>query len=181
MNWIEYLQLNNEALGSIPIEVVEEFTEKLIQVRDIGGKVWVLGNGGSASTASHAVGDFGKTSKLNGARPLFSIAPSEMTALQTAYANDESFESAMSSTLRDFLAKDDAVWVISVSGRSPNLIAALDVAKEIGALTLATVGSRGAVMADSVDVGVCINSDDYQVVENAQLILMHWFTKSLQA
>jgi len=178
-NFSSYLDENFEALSGIPESVVEEVFRTLNQVRDSGCTVWCLGNGGSATLASHAVGDFAKTSKQNGAKPLFAIAPSEMTALQTAYANDDSFEEAFSSTLGDFAAARDAVWIISVSGTSPNLLKAAKAARAKGASVLSTVGARGRALCDESDVGIEIPSEDYQVVENAHVVLMHWFTKQL--
>ena len=179
MNFSGYLDENFDALRGIPEQLVDAFIQVLLQVRDSGGTVWCLGNGGSASLASHAVGDFAKTSKQLGARPLFAIAPSEMTALQSAYANDVSFKEAFSSTLADFAGDRDAVWIISVSGTSPNLLLAAEAARVKGARVLSTVGKRGRALCDESDVGIEIPSDDYQVVENAHVVLMHWFTKQL--
>jgi D-sedoheptulose 7-phosphate isomerase len=107
------------------------------------------------------------------------LAPSEMTALQTAYSNDESFSSGFASTLADFGATKDVVWLISVSGKSPNLIAAFNQAKDSGMKVLSTVGKSGFKLAAESDVGIVVESDDYQVVENVQLVLMHWLTKLL--
>ncbi len=179
MNWNEYLQLNDSVMRLVNPSDVQSFFDVLAKVRDSEGTVWVLGNGGSASAASHAVADFGKTSKANGARPLFTLAPSEMISMQTAYSNDISFEQGFASTIRDFAKPNDAVWIISVSGTSPNLVEAVRAAREKGLAVLSTVGERGSAMASDSDVGILIPSSDYQVVENGQILLMHWFTKLL--
>lgn len=178
-NWTKYVAENTSAMEAIDERLISDFYKVLDRARNEGGKVWVLGNGGSASTAAHTVGDFGKTSKAMGARPLMTLAPSEMTALQTAYSNDESFLTAFSSTLADFAEAKDVVWIISVSGRSPNLLSAHLQAKAIGMTVLSTVGKSGSVLASDSDVGIVIDSEDYQVVENVQLTLMHWLTKLL--
>lgn len=179
ISWEEYQDENCHAIRNLDKEKISDFVDVLIRVREDNGTVWVLGNGGSASTASHAVGDFTKTSKALGAKALMTIAPSEMTSLQSAYANDESFERAFANTIRDFCREKDAVWFISVSGQSPNLIEAHRVAKEKGINTLSIVGSQGLEFADACDVGIVISSEDYQIVENAQVALMHYFTKCL--
>jgi D-sedoheptulose 7-phosphate isomerase len=178
-DWRHYISENSKALEEIDENLISKFFQVLLKTKEKGGKVWVLGNGGSASTASHAVADFGKTSKVLGARPLMTIAPSEMIALQTAYSNDMSFTSGFASTLADFAEQKDTVWIISVSGKSPNLILALEQAEAIGMTILSTVGSTGGALAIRSDVGIVVNSGDYQVVENAQLALMHWMTKLL--
>lgn len=177
--WKSYVTSNFEAMEAIDETLISNFFGVLDEVRRDGGKVWVLGNGGSASLASHAVGDFCKTSKSAGAKPLFTIAPSEMTALQTAYANDESYSTAYSSTLSDFGGPNDAVWIISVSGKSPNLIAAYEMARKKRMRVISTVGRPGFSLASDCDVGIVVQSDDYQIVENVQVTLMHWFTKLL--
>ena len=181
MNWRDYLAANSEVMASIDSEKVEDFFQALLTVRAQGGTVWVLGNGGSASAASHAVADFGKTSKSHGAKPLFTIAPSEMVSMQTAYSNDVSFEQGFAATLRDFAKPQDAIWIISVSGKSPNLIASAGVAEELNLQILSTVGSSGSALAERSTVGIVIPSADYQIVENGHIILMHWFTKLLAA
>ena len=181
MNWQEYLASNEAVMASIDPEKVADFFHALLNVRAQSGTVWVLGNGGSASAASHAVADFGKTSKSQGAKPLFTIAPSEMVSMQTAYSNDVSFEQGFAATLRDFAKPQDAIWIISVSGKSPNLIAAAEVAKELNLQVLSTVGSSGSALAQQSTVGLVIPSSDYQIVENGHVILMHWFTKLLAA
>jgi D-sedoheptulose 7-phosphate isomerase len=179
MHWSQYVEANFAAMKAVDEKVIFDFYNILANVRDCGGKIWVLGNGGSASTAAHTVGDFGKTSKAFGARPLMALAPSEMTALQTAYSNDESFSTAFASMLSDFGEAKDAVWLISVSGTSPNLVAAQSQAKASGMRVLSTVGKSGLKLASESDVGIVIDSEDYQVVENVHLILMHWLTKLL--
>ena len=69
--------------------------------------------------------------------------------------------------------------MISVSGRSPNLVKALEVANSLGMRSSAWVGTRGAGLVDKVEHLVVFDSDDYQIVENAQVSLMHWITKEL--
>lgn len=179
MNWTDYLDLNFKAADLLESRSLEDLCDVFRKARGRGSKVWILGNGGSASTASHAVVDFGKSVKNFGGEPLFAIAPSESTALQTAYANDESFESAFASTLEHFLEPQDVVWVISVSGKSPNLISAISQAKSSGALVVATVGESGSSLAANIDLCIVVQSGDYQVVENIHLMIMHWLTKNL--
>ena len=115
MTWDEYIRENLDALRGISEAEISSFTQHLRELRQRGKRLWILGNGGSASTASHAAGDFGKTAKRLDERPLNAFALSEMVALQTAYSNDVSFEEGFSSTLRDFSEEGDAIWIISVS------------------------------------------------------------------
>lgn len=179
MQWKDYIALNHMAFESTSAPKLEKFVELLNQARKEENKIWVLGNGGSAATASHAVGDFCKTAKVLGGQPLFTLAPSEMTALQTAYANDISFEDGFALTLKDFAKSGDLVWIISVSGKSPNLLRAISQARSSGCTVVATVGTNGAQLEEFVDLLILIPSVDYQIVENAHILIMHWLTKRL--
>jgi len=181
LTWDEYIGENLDALRGISEAQISEFVRNLRELRQTGKRLWILGNGGSASTASHAAGDFGKTAKRLQERPLNAFALSEMVALQTAYSNDVSFEEGFARTLSDFSEKGDAIWIISVSGSSPNLLRAVEQARRDHVKVLSVVGKTGKALSEASDAGITIESSDYQVVENIQLILMHWFTKELSA
>jgi phosphoheptose isomerase len=177
--WQNYVAENSRVLNLVDEDILGAMVITFKDVGSAGGTLWVLGNGGSASLASHAVADFSKTVQGLGGLPLKTLAPSELVSLQTAYSNDTSFAVGFASTLRTYGSKLDAVLIISVSGRSPNLVNAVEVAKSMGMSTCAWVGTRGAGLAGSVDHIVVFDSDDYQIVENAQVSLMHWITKAL--
>lgn len=178
-SWEEYLSENGRVLSLVDQSLITETVRSIRDVSSAGGTVWVLGNGGSASLASHAVADFSKTVQGLGGYPIRTLAASEMISLQSAYANDSSFTEAYASTLDIFGSDSDLVLVISVSGRSPNLVSALEVAKSKGIKSCAWVGRKGTKLADLVDNLLVFDSDDYQIVENAQVSIMHWITKML--
>jgi D-sedoheptulose 7-phosphate isomerase len=148
-------------------------------VRDNGETLWVAGNGGSSATASHAVADFTKTVTQGGKRGIKSVALSEMVSLQTAFANDVSFIDAMSETLKLVGREGDALLLFSVSGQSPNLLRAADAATGLGMEVLSIVGRNGSPLADLSTHSILLDSDDYQVVENLHVSLMHWLVKEL--
>jgi len=179
MNFNEYLELNSRVAGSIPSQVLNEFLSGLARVRDSGRTLWIAGNGGSSSTASHAVVDFVKTATSFGSNPLRSSALSEMISLQTALANDIAFEDAFAASV-DFLAEPgDAVLILSVSGTSPNLLRLVESAKNQNLAVFAVTGTKGKDLCTNADFGICLESEDYQIVENLHLLLIHWFTKQL--
>lgn len=177
--WQSYVAENARVLSLVDEGVLQETAVTFKNVGTSDGTIWVLGNGGGASLASHAVADFSKTVQGLGGSPVKTLAPSEMVSLQTAYSNDTNFTEGFASTLKTYGSSLDTVLVISVSGRSPNLLNAIDVANSMGMRTSAWVGVRGAGLRDSVDHLVVFDSDDYQIVENAQVSLMHWITKKL--
>lgn len=129
----------------------------LADTRSRGGRLFILGVGGSAANASHAVNDFRKIVGIE------SYAPTDNVSELTARTNDEGWEEVFSSWLRGSrLTAKDAVLVLSVGGGdlenhvSPNLIAALDFAKEVGATTLGIVGRTGGYTAKVADACVVI-------------------------
>jgi D-sedoheptulose 7-phosphate isomerase len=179
MAWDEYVNANMKVLQQVDESDIADLLSFLEGIRKVGGTLWILGNGGNASLASHASADFSKTVNGLGGLPLKSVALSDLVALQTAFSNDESFEDGFGRSLRLLAKPEDGVLLFSVSGTSPNLLAAVKTAKELGLRVGAVVGSGGANPSQKPDCLLVLASSDYQVVENAQVSIMHWLTKRL--
>jgi D-sedoheptulose 7-phosphate isomerase len=175
-----YWQEHDEAIGENVIKQTESLQNMIGRVRRQKSTLWVLGNGGSATTASHAVVDFMKTTTLFGASPLRTICLTDSIAHLTAESNDRSFETALRNMLAVGLNPNDLVLFLSVSGSSENLIRAAEYCAEVGVEMACIVGKNGKNMASLVDVAVLIESEDYQIVENLQLVIIHWIVKKLQ-
>lgn len=175
-----YLAEQHRLLSGIPTSAIEEFVNTLQEVRANGSVLWILGNGGSAGTASHLVTDFSKGAGELGSGSLRAMAPSEFISLQTAVANDLDYAQVFSKTLEMYSKKDDLILAISVSGRSPNLVRAAEYAVGKGLKVLSIVGERGNPLQDLSNSCIMIQSNDYQIVENIQLTLGHWFMKRLR-
>ena len=178
-DWDAYVSANNAAMAALSTTSLFQIRDLLRDTRAKSGTLWVLGNGGSASLASHSVADFSKTAQGLGSNPLRTLAPSEMVALQSAFSNDTSFEHGLASTLDMYLEVDDAILVFSVSGKSPNLLNAIESAKSLGVAIAAVVGEAAQNLESECDAILSIASGDYQIVENVQLAVMHWLTKNL--
>lgn len=179
MQFEDYVEQQDKALRAVSSDVLKNFVEGLKTVRGLGGTMWVAGNGGSSASASHAVADFVKTSTAHGARPFRTISVSELLSLTTAFSNDVSFEESLSSTISSMAEPGDAILLISVSGKSPNLISCAKVAKDKGLTLFSLVGAQGTKLAAESDHSIVIDSEDYQTVENAHMTLIHWFVKEL--
>lgn len=179
MKFESYVLEHPAVLEAVTQDTLSRFSLSLAAVRESGETLWVAGNGGSSATASHAVADFTKTVTQDGKKGIKAVALSEMVSVQTAFANDVSFIDAMSETLKLVGRKGDALLLFSVSGQSPNLLRAAEAAAGIGMEVLSIVGRNGAPLADLSASYILLDSDDYQVVENLHLILMHWFVKQL--
>ena len=181
MNFEAYSKANDEALRGINGSDLSAAAEIFLEARNRGAQVVFFGNGGSAASATHAVGDFTKTAKgerqFGGIR---SLSLSDYLSLFTAYSNDYSFEDAGALMLEDLATKGDVLVLISVSGSSPNLLRAARAAKNLGITVISLVGQNGSSLGAISDVVLFVPSPDYQIVENAHMSLIHYFTKVLQ-
>lgn len=181
MNFDEYAKANDRALQGVSKSDLSHVEEIFLEARSRGALVVFFGNGGSAASATHAVGDFTKTAKAGrksgGVR---SMSFSDSLSLFTAYSNDFSFEDAGAHMLEDFAAEGDVLVLISVSGSSPNLVNAARAARNLGVTVISLVGQNGSRLGDVSDAALFVPSSDYQIVENAHMSLIHYFTKVLQ-
>ena len=143
-----YLAESREVIERLDVEQIERMADLLAEVRARGGRLFILGVGGSAANASHAVNDFRKIAGIE------SYAPTDNVSELTARTNDEGWSTVFESWLRvSRLRAIDAVLVFSVGGGnlernvSPNLVKALEFARSIGADILGIVGRDGGFTA----------------------------------
>ncbi len=153
----QHLQETAEIVARIDPAACEKCVTELAAVRARGGRLFILGVGGSAANASHAVNDFRKIGGLE------CYAPTDNVSELTARTNDEGWASVFVEWLRGSrLRREDALLVLSVGGGnleknvSPNLVTALQYAKEIGARILGLVGKDGGYTAQVADACVIV-------------------------
>jgi len=152
----------------------------LEKVRNSGNKVFIFGNGGSASSASHAVVDFVKTAKRDDEKPIIALNVSEMVSLCTAYSNDINFDSHFANILKDLSRSGDLALFLSVSGKSKNLIEAAEMCANLQVDSFAITGSKGSALMGACQHGILFSSNDYQLVEDMHLMIIHWLTRKLR-
>lgn len=179
MQFGEYVNSHFIALESVDELGLSRFIDVFGELRKSRATLWIAGNGGSSATASHAVADLTKTITQKGGRGIKCVSLSEMVSLQTAFANDNSFVEAMHDSLQIMGSRQDALLIFSVSGRSPNLTRAATAAKEIGMTVMSVVGALGDPLVELSDFSLKLRSEDYQVVENVHMMLLHWWVKTL--
>src|SRR6266446_529639 len=153
----QYLSEARQIVQQLDTQVIDQVVTLLAETRAHGGRLFVLGVGGSAANASHAVNDFRKIVGLE------AYAPTDNVAELTARTNDEGWASVFAEWLRvSRLRADDLVLVLSVGGGnveknvSPNLVAALQYAKSLGARVIGVVGRDGGYTAQVADACVII-------------------------
>lgn len=162
-------------------KVLEEISpEQLSQIADVLKKayhqdktVFICGNGGSASTASHWACDLGKGIIAEG-KPRFRVLSiGDNQALLTAYANDCGYDSVFAEPIRSWAKPEDVVILITASGNSPNILAAAEAARELGCITIGLIGFGGGKLASMVDYQITVSCNEYGPVEDLHLILDH--------
>ncbi len=175
-----YLRGLVECHQEISREKLEHIVELLMDAYRHGRKFFILGNGGSASTASHMACDFGKGTVIPGKPRLRVISLSDNMALLSAWANDASYEVVFKEQLENLLEPGDVVLGISASGNSPNVLRAMEYAKQHGAVTIAFVGFGGGKLKGLVDVDITVSSKNYGQVEDLHLTLNHIVSQYLK-
>jgi D-sedoheptulose 7-phosphate isomerase len=146
-----------------------------------GHTIYVMGNGGSASTASHIQSDLGNTvSQLNGKRISVSCL-SDNVATITAIANDYSYDAIYVKQLQGRLKKGDLVIAISGSGNSKNIINAVEYAKLVQANIVAMTGYDGGKIQEIADFNLNVPVDSMQISEDIHLLFNHLITYVLNA
>jgi D-sedoheptulose 7-phosphate isomerase len=172
--WItDYIAAQKAAHDSIPIEAVAELIELLRTALKEDRQIFVFGNGGSATNASHFMTDLGKgASDKTGKRFRVFCLSSDVSWL-TALGNDYSYEDVFVGQLQNYGRPGDVALGISVSGSSPNCVKALQWAKSNGLNTIALVGAKRGRMAELADHVLVTNDTHYGRVEDTQMGICH--------
>jgi D-sedoheptulose 7-phosphate isomerase len=146
-----------QVINQLDTDAIEAVVERLVKVREAGGRLFFLGVGGSAANASHAVNDFRKIAGFE------AYAPTDNVSELTARVNDESWADVFFNWLKGSkLRKGDGIFVLSVGGGnvekniSPNLVKAVQHAKAVGATVVGVVGRDGGYTAQAADACVIV-------------------------
>ena len=178
--WAEYNAEFDRARAGIAGADLEQLLHWLEEVRLRGRRVFVLGNGGSAASASHWACDFGKGVNVGANRRFAVLAPNEQLSWHTALANDVSYADATAEQLRNWVGSGDLIVALSVSGDSENLVRACALAQTAGARVVAIVGARRGRLGASADLAIVIPSGDYGVVEDLHMTINHAISQYLR-
>lgn len=156
------------------IDELKNKTDQILRIMQIlentrgkGKRLFLMGNGGSASLASHLICDFSKFRKIK------AIALTDSIASITAYSNDECYESIFKEQLKILAEKDDAVLGISGSGNSSNVIEGMEYAKQIGCHTIGFAGFDGGKLKDVTDECIVVEINNMQHSEDMHTLLGH--------
>lgn len=176
----QYITDLQDTLDRLPLEQIERIIETLLEAQMAGQTVYIFGNGGSASTASHFACDLGKNTALPGLPRMRVIALTDNVELITAWANDTAYEHIFAEQLRGLVQPGDVVIGISGSGRSPNVLNAIALARQVGATTIGLTGFEGGLLAGMVDIPLVVPSDSMEQIEDVHLILEHMICTAIR-
>ncbi len=169
----KYTEELNEALKGLDKAEIQKLWEKMEEIRLSGGKIFVLGNGGSAAAASHWICDFSKGINTDSSRRLKIYSLADNLSVATALGNDFSYDEIFSEQLKNVLTKEDLVISLSVSGSSSNLVNAHLYAKEKGAFTAAIIGDYHGKLEQVSDLVIAVPSRNYGIVEDIHMTIDH--------
>ena len=168
-----YLEEVQYTLGALPLERIQDVVDVLLSANYASCTVFTLGNGGSAATASHFACDLAKGTIVSG-RPRFRVsALTDNVPLMTAWSNDVAYEDLFAEQLRGLMRPGDVVVAFSGSGRSPNVLRAVKLARRMGGITIGFSGFDGGPLSHLVDVPVVVPCDCMEQIEDVHLVLCH--------
>ncbi|MCX7607335.1 MAG: D-sedoheptulose 7-phosphate isomerase [Bacteroidia bacterium] len=167
------LQVKQRLAASAEIqELIQAVAERMIAVLRGGGRVYFCGNGGSAADAQHLAAEL--TGRYYKDRPpLPAEALHVNTSFLTAVANDYSYEETFARLLRGWGRPGDLLWAMSTSGNSPNILRALDTARELGLITVGLTGESGGKMVGRCDYLIRVPSSDTPRIQEAHMLIGH--------
>lgn len=176
----DYLAGVQTALATVSPAQVAAIVEVLLDAAQTGKMIFICGNGGSASTASHMACDLGKGCRMPGFPSFKAIALTDSMSQVTAWANDTSYENCFSGQLEGLASPGDVLVSISGSGNSPNVLKAVEVAKTLGMTTIGWSGFKGGKLAGMVDYGIVTPASNIETVEDLHMILEHTVSTTLR-
>jgi D-sedoheptulose 7-phosphate isomerase len=175
-----YLDEIERAIRAVDRVAVRAVVDALFGCWRRGGTTYLIGNGGSAATASHMMNDLMKCTIVEGRPRVRAIALTDNVPAMTAFANDIAYEEIFVEPLRAVLRPTDAVLALSGSGNSPNVVRAIAFAKEAGAVTIGLCGKAGGKLAQLADFAITIPADRIGQQEDGHLILNHTIALALR-
>jgi len=170
-----YIDRLKGLLDNIDIESINQIIALLETTQENGGIVYVIGNGGSAATASHMANDLNIGLKRRGIRKFNVVSLADNSSVGTAIANDIGFENFFYMQLEDVINEKDLLISISCSGNSPNIIKAVEYAKEQDVNIVGCTGFDGGILKELSDVNFHVDAPkgEYGLVEDVHMILDH--------
>jgi D-sedoheptulose 7-phosphate isomerase len=176
MNFDSYLSYLNKALEGIKPEEIDAVISNIFDAYLKNKMIFIIGNGGSAASASHFAQDLSNGTKVSSESPkrIKALSLTDNTPYISALGNDEGFESVFEQQLKTFATKGDLLIAISGSGNSPNIIKAVDWANSNGLLTIGMTGFDGGLLHKINKLSLHVHLNDMLSAESIHSVLLHY-------
>ena len=172
--WIaDYVAAQSRAIASVPVAAIRAVAELVQRAGVEGRRIFVCGNGGNAANAAHFTTDLGKSASGCFPRPFKVLSLADNVSWMTAIGNDFTFDDIFVRQLENHAEPGDLLILSSVSGSSPNLVAAAKWARAHGLVTIALVGGKRGSVAPLADHLLVVEDPHYGRVEDAQMNILH--------
>ena len=171
----DYLTRLSQILDDIDADVVSDIVNTFEETIKNKSRIYILGNGGSAATASHIVNDLGAGLRRRGIINFDVTSLGDNSPVITAIANDIGYENIFYMQMKGHINANDVVVAISCSGESPNIIKAVDYAKDLGCKIIGVTGFNGGYLKKISNINFHVDAPEgeYGLVEDAHMILDH--------
>ncbi|NCO04695.1 MAG: D-sedoheptulose 7-phosphate isomerase [Candidatus Magasanikbacteria bacterium] len=170
----EFIKAHQNAIFNLhkDIGIVESAAERIYETFNLGNKLLIFGNGGSAADAQHIAGELvGRFKRERKGLPAMALTTD--TSIITAWSNDYAFDSVFSRQVEAFAKPGDFLWGISTSGNSPNVLYAFDKGRGIGTFNFSMTGGNGGQLKKKSDLNLNISSDDTPRIQEAHMLAYH--------
>ncbi len=176
----KYLNSLKETIAGLNLDELERIVDALQEAQKNARQVFLFGNGGSAAMASHFACDLAKIAAVPGKSRLRAISLTDNVAIITAIANDISYDDIFVEQMSVLWNQGDLAIGISASGNSPNVLKAIEYAKNHGGKTIGFSGFGGGKLAKLADLNITFSSSNYGVVEDMHLVLTHLISQAFR-
>lgn len=181
----EYVSAVAHALKGLSRRQISEAVDALFECWRRGGCVYIIGNGGSAATASHMMNDLLRGTRVNGMRPIRAIALTDNVPLLTAISNDSHYDRIFADLLEALLRPEDILIAISTSGNSPNVVQAVAAARRRETRVIGLCGSKTSRLSTQANIVIIMpaelvgqQEDGHMVVNHAIALALRWRIES---
>ena len=161
------------SIETVDLEKVRRAIDILSRARDEGRQIFVCGNGGSASTASHFACDMVKGASFGRRRRFRIMALTDSLPTLTAYSNDVSYDCVFAEQLKNFAQPGDVVMAFSGSGNSPNVLRAVEYGNSLGCQTIAMTGRDGGKLGALAQLNIQVSHAHMGHIEDGHMVAMH--------
>ncbi|MEM1183157.1 MAG: SIS domain-containing protein [Acidobacteriota bacterium] len=169
----DYISALTRITAELPRDRIAEAVRHLAAVRDAGGTIFAAGNGGSSTVASNLVVDLVKCGSYGKSKRFRAINLADSVSTTTAFANDEGYDTVFAEPLRSFAAAGDVLVVISGSGNSPNVLRAVEAARELDCSVIGLTSGEQGRLRELADIPLLVPSTHMGRLEDAFFVLSH--------